>query len=326
LYKKELDNLINQNKLPKSFLLYGEEFYTNYYLKKMSTLVTSSKENILSFYFDEYDFRVAKEFISQQSLFGDINFLYIKSDKKIPKKELDSLVELCVKNDTSYFYFEYVGDDSKASDIAKSFTKKKGGDFVRFFKPNFGEMVGVLQNRARELGVDIDSYALRELITKENENLTLCYNDLEKLSLLNKKVTAEDINREIYGMGEIAIDDFVIKLLQKEDIYDDVSTLIESGSDEIKIINAITNYISMLLSFHLYIKAYGDFNTKEIVGFNLPPFLAKQRASLSIKFSIKIYENMLKELLLSEYAIKNEKNIEKNSFLYATLIKLQSYL
>ena len=326
MYKKELDNLINQNKLPKSFLLYGEEFYTNYYLKKMSTLVTSSKENILSFYFDEYDFRVAKEFISQQSLFGDINFLYIKSDKKIPKKELDSLVELCVKNDTSYFYFEYVGDDSKASDIAKSFTKKKGGDFVRFFKPNFGEMVGVLQNRARELGVDIDSYALRELITKENENLTLCYNDLEKLSLLNKKVTAEDINREIYGMGEIAIDDFVIKLLQKEDIYDDVSTLIESGSDEIKIINAITNYISMLLSFHLYIKAYGDFNTKEIVGFNLPPFLAKQRASLSIKFSIKIYENMLKELLLSEYAIKNEKNIEKNSFLYATLIKLQSYL
>ncbi len=326
MYKKELDNLINQNKLPKTFLLYGEEFYSNFYLKKMSSLIVSSKENILSFYFDEYDFRVAKEFISQQSLFGDINFLYIKSDKKIPKKELDSLVKLCVKNDTSYFYFEYVGDDSKASDIAKSFTKKKGGDFVRFFKPNFGEMVGVLQNRARELGVDIDSYALRELISKENENLTLCSNDLEKLSLLNKKVTAEDINREIYGMGEVVIDDFVIKLLQKKDIYDDISVLLESGSDEIKIINAIINYISMLLSFHLYIKAYGDFNTKEILGFNLPLFLAKQRAGLSIKFSVKSYENMLKELLLSEYAIKNEKNIEKNSYLYATLIKLQSYL
>ncbi len=326
MYKKELDNLISQNRLPKSFLLYGEEFYTNYYLKKMSSLIVSSKENILSFYFDEYDFKVAKEFISQQSLFGDINFLYIKSDKKLSKKELDSLVELCFKNDSSYFYFEYVGDESKGSDIAKSFSKKKGGDFVRFFKPNFSEMMGVLQNRAKELGIDIDTYALRELINKENENLTLCYNDLEKLSLLDKKICAEDIHREIYGMGEIVIDDFVIKLLNKEDIYEDVSILIDSGSDEIKIINAITNYISMLLSFHLYIKAYGDFNTKEILGYNLPPFLAKQRATLSIKFSVKSYENMLKELLLSEYAIKNEKNIEKNSFLYATLIKLQSYL
>ncbi len=325
MYKKELDNIINQKKFPKSFLLYGEEFYTNFYLKKIFSMITTS-ENILSYYFDEYDFKSAKDFISQPSLFGDINLLYLKTDKKIAKKELDSLVELCFKNLTSFFYYEYVGDDSKARDIVKSFSKKKSADFVRFFKPNFLDIMGILQKRATELNLNIDSYALRELIVKENENLALCYNDLEKLSLLDREIVSKDINNYIYGVGEIVIDDFINKLLNKESIYDEVTLLLDSGSDEIKIINAITNYISMLLSFHLYIKANGDYNSVEILGFNLPPYLAKQRANLAIRFSVKDYENMLKLLLKSEYMIKTEKNLEKNSFFYASLIKLQSFL
>ena len=325
MYKKELDNLISSKTLPKSFLLYGESFYTTFYVDKMIKLVTS-RELILSYYYDEYDFKSAKDYISQPSLFGDINFLYIKTDKKLPKKEVDTLVEMSFKNPTSYFYYEYLGDEAKARDLAKSFSKKKGGDFVRFFKPNISEMITILQNRAKELGIDIDSFALRELIVKENENLSLCYNDLNKLSILDKKITSKDIESEIFGVGEVVLDDLIVKLLNKEQVFDKISSLIESGVDEIKILNSITNYISMLLSFHIYIKANGDFNSVEILGYNLPPFLAKERASLSIKFSIKTYELMLKTLLECEYTLKKEQNIEKNSIFLSTLIKLQSFL
>ena len=325
MYKKELDTLIIQNKFPKSFLLYGEEFYTNLYLNKMLKLITD-KDSSLICYFDEYDFGVAKNYLSQPSLFGDINFFYLKSDKKIAKKELDTLVEMSFKNPTSYFYFEYVGDESKAKDITKSFPKKKGADFVRFFKPNIGEMIQVLTSRAKELELQIDSYALRELIIRENENLSLCYNDLEKLKILERNITSRDIEREIYGVGEIVLDEFIVKLLNKGDIFNEVNSLNESGVDEIKILNSITNYISTLLLFHVYIKANGDFNAKEILGFNLPPFLAKQRASLCIKFSIKTYEDMFKTLLDCEFALKNQQNIDKNSYFLSTLIKLQSFL
>jgi len=326
MYKKDLDSLIQNKTLPKSLLLYGEEFYTSYYIKKILPDITQ-KDNILSFYFDEYDFASAKNFIAQPSLFGDVNLLYIKNDKKVPKKELDELVDICHKNQNSFFYFEFLGEDRVAKDLTKSFSKKKSADFVRFFKPSMGEAINLLMQRSKELMMDIDMTSLRELLSVQNEDLSLCFNDLEKLALLDKKVTSFDIREHVFGVGEIVLDDFILKFLKKEDIKYELEAILESGgSDEVKIINAVTNYISMLLEFHLYIKANGTYDTKEILGYALPPFLAKERASLSIKITPLQYEKMLKELLESEYQLKNGKNIEKNSFLYATLIKLQSFL
>jgi len=325
MYKRELDNLIKDSAFPKSLLLYGEEFYTSYYIKKILPLITV-KDNILSYFFDEYDFAGAKNFISQPSLFGDINLLYIKHDKKIAKKELDTLVELCKINSNSFFYFEFLGEDRVAKDLTKSFSKKKGADFVRFFKPTVGESINILSQRARELNLNIDAQAIRELLMVENDNLSLCFKELEKLALLDRKITSNDIREHIFGVGEIVLDDFIVKLLKKEDIKGEVETIIESGSDEIRVINAISNYITMLLEFHLYIKANGSFDTKEILGYPLPPVLAKERASLSIKITPLQYELMIKELLKSEFLLKNEKNVDKNTILYATLIKLQSFL
>jgi DNA polymerase-3 subunit delta len=326
MYKKELDSIIQKNSLPKSLLLYGEDFYTSFYIKKILPLITI-KDNTLSFYYDEYDFSGAKNFISQPSLFGDTNLLYIKSDKKIAKKELDELVDICHKNQNSFFYFEFTGEDKVAKDITKSFSKKKSADFVRFFKPNMGESIAILSNRAKELMIDIDTTAIRELFAVQNGELSLCFNDLEKLALLDKKITSQDIREQIYGIGEIVLDDFIVKLLKRGDIKQDLETILEAGGvDEVKVINAITNYLTMLLEFHLYIKANGTYDTKEILGYPLPPFLAKERASLSIKITPYQYEMLLKELLKCEFLLKNEKNIEKNTLLYATLIKLQTFL
>ena len=326
MYKRDLDGLIAQGNLPAALLLYGEPFFTDFYAKKILPL-WGEKENVLSFYFDEYHYESAKNFIAQPSLFGDVNILYIRSDRKIPKKELDTLVSLTVKNPNSYILLHFSGDDRVAKDIAKSFTKKKGGDFVRFFKPNMGEAIAFMRQEAERLGLEIENFALQHLFMLQNEELSLCMNELEKLSLLNKPITVSDIDTHVYGMGKVSLDGFIVKLLQKADVKEDLSKLLEATTnDEIRIINAVTSYVTQLMLFHIYIKVHGRYDAVEIIGYPLPPQLVKERAALSIKFKLSVYKKLLKHLLLCEHELKYGQQIDKNSYLISCLIKLQTFL
>lgn len=326
MYKNHLEAAIKSGSLPKSLLLYGEEFFSTHYTKEILPLL-GDKDNVLSFYFDEYYFESAKGFIAQPSLFGDVNILYIRNDKKIPKKELDILVGLCQKNPTSYLLYQFSGDDRAGKELTKSFGKKKAADFVRFFKPHMGEAMAMMQQRAQALGLEIENYALQHLFMVQNEDLSLSINELSKLTLLDKKITASDIDKYVYGMGEIGIDAFITKLLAKEDIRDQLQKLLESGSfDEIKIINAIQAYMVQLFMFHSYIKVHGRYDVLEILGFPLPQNLAQMRAAQCIKINIPSYQKILKHLLETEFALKLESHIDKNSYTFSALIKLQSYL
>jgi len=328
MYKREFESLLNSSQLPKSLLLYGACFYQNNHfgdkiLQKLSVL----PEEKLLLYYDEYDFRLAKSFLSQLSLFGDRNILVIKTDKTIPKKELDILVELARKNDTNHFLLQFFGDDSKAKNIAKAFTPKKSANFVRFFKPNQGEAIFLLQNRAKEIKLNINAYALSHLYQLQNEDITLCINDLEKLNILDKEIEICDIDKLIYGLGSVGMDGFVYELLQKKDIRETYARLMELGNaDEIRIINAIESYISQLFLFYSYIKINGSFDARAVLGYPLPPALAQERSRLCMMFDLKTYNAVFKLLLESEYRLKKIQNIDKNSLLLSTLIKLQSLL
>ena len=326
MYKRDLDGLIGQGKLPRALLLYGEPFFTDFYAKKILPL-WSDKDNILSFYFDEYHFESARNHIAQPSLFGDVSVLYIRSDRKIPKKELDTLVALTQKNPGSYFLLHFSGDDRVAKEIAKSFGKKKGGDFARFFKPNMGEAIAFMREEANRLGLQIENFALQHLFMLQNEELSLCMNELKKLSLLGKPVTVSDIDTHVYGMGSLSLDTFIMKLLQKEDIKEDLVRLLDGAtSDEIRIINAITAYVTQLMLFHIYIKVHGRYDAIEILGYPLPPQLVKERAAMSIKFKLPLYKKLLEYLLSCEHALKYAQQIDKNSYLISCLIKLQTFL
>ncbi|MCH9812942.1 MAG: DNA polymerase III subunit delta [Epsilonproteobacteria bacterium] len=326
MYKNHLEVAIKGNNLPKSLLLYGEDFFSTYYTKRILPLL-GDKDNILSFYFDEYHYESAKNFIAQPSLFGDVNILYIRHDKKVPKKELDSLVGLCQKNPTSHLLYQFSGEDRVAKELTKSFGKKKSADFVRFFKPHMGEAMSMMQQQAQKLGLDIENYALQHLFMVQNEDLSLSMNELSKLTLLDKKVTAADIDKHVYGMGEMGMDEFIAKVLNKEDIREQLQKLLESGSfDEVKIINTIQSYMVQLFMFNAFIKVHGRYDVLEILGFPLPQNLAQQRAAQCIKINIPTYQKILKHLLEAEHTLKIESNIDKNSYTFSTLIKLQSYL
>ncbi len=326
MYKNNLDVAIKDRNIPKSLLLYGEEFFTSSYSREVLPLLGES-DNVLSFYFDEYNFTSAKNFISQPSLFGDVNILHIRSEKKIPKKELDVFVSLCHKTPTSYFLLQFDGDDKVGKDITKSFTKKNSADFVRFFKPQIKEATQYLQKSSREISLDIDNYALGHLFLLQNENLALSMNELSKLSILDKKIYASDIDNLVYGVGEVSMDEFINRVLNLEDIKDELQKILDSGSfDEVKIISALQAYMVQLFMFNIYIKTHGQPNVLEILGFPLPPQLANQRAAQSIKINLETYQKVLKHLLDSERALKKMPNIDKNSYTFSALIKFQSYL
>jgi DNA polymerase-3 subunit delta len=328
MYRREFESLLKAQKAPKSTLLYGACAYQNNVLtQQLLALLKAGSDEKVMMYFDEYNFTSAKNFLVQSSLFGDRNILIIKTDKTLPTKEVETLVGLCTKNDSSYFIYQYFGEDKKATPLTKLFDKQNDGVFVRLFKADFNEAIQLLQNHANTVGLSIDRYALQQLYMIHAEDLSLCVNECEKLLVLNKEIGINDINTHVYGLGSVSMDAFITKLLEKKDIKEEFERLVEGdGVEEIRIINAIQGHVSQLFLFHAYIKLYGTFDAKAILGYPLPPQLAAQRSQHSIKIDLATYHQLSNLLIDAEYRLKKIGNVEKTSYVLSSLIKLQSYL
>lgn len=328
MYKREFETLLRSAKIPKSLLLYGACHYQNELLgaQMLETLEVQNDEKLLVHY-DEYHFATAKNFISQSSLFGDRNILIIKTDKAIPAKELSVLVELCAKNDSSYFFYHYFGEEKKITPMTKIFDKTANAVFVRLFKADYNDAMNMLLNQAQKHGLTIHRHALQHLYMVHMEDLSLCVNEFDKLSILGKEIQINDIDTLVYGLGTVSMDGFITKILEKKDFKEDFLRMVESdGNDEIRIINAIQTYITGLFLFHAYIKLNGSFDAREILGYPLPQHLANQRSTQSIKINLETYKTMLSHLIETEFKLKKIPSIEKNTLLLSALIKLQTFL
>ena len=325
MYQREFDQKLKQS-FPKAVLLYGEndylvDYYIDTYIKK-----TDAKESMLSLYHDEWDFEQAKSFLSQSSLFGGTNLVVVKREKKIPKKELDILVELANKNEDNYFIYGYSGAAKDARSMQASFTDKKGGVWVRFFEPNVRDGVAILQQKAQQIKLDIDHYALQHLMLVLNNNLALCANELDKLAILGTKVTGKDIDRLVYSTAPLVTEQLLIDLFNKKPIISTITKLLETGEDEAALLRATQYFVNQIFLFHAYIKLNGHVDSAAILGYKLPKQIEEQKAQLALKVKsaslLKIYEHLLE----SELAIKKAPNTQKEVLLYSMLIKLQGYL
>jgi len=325
MYQKEFNQRLRQE-LPRAVLLYGEndyllDHYTDLYRKKLD-----ASESLLALYHDEYNFGQAKDYLSQSSLFGGTNFLLIRHEKKIPKKELDILIALTRKNSDNYLLFIFQGTAANAKGLQSSFTEKKGGIWVRFFETNVREGVALLQQKAQAIGLDIDHYALSHLMTLLNNNLALCSNELHKLAILGTKVESRDIDRLVYSTAPLAMEQLLIDLFAKEPVIDTISKLLELGEDEFSILRSTQFFVNQIFLFHAYIRLHGQPNSKEILGYQLPRHIEEQKARLALKVKtaalLKIYEHLVN----AELRLKKGGSIDKESLLYGIFIKLQSYL
>lgn len=325
MYQREFNNLL-QNQLPKALLLYGDDeylinYYIEYYIKKLD-----AQDSMLKMYYDEYDFTQAKSFLSQTSLFGGTNLLLIKNDKKIPKKELDTLVELANKDSDNYLVFAFGGESKDARSLQSSFSDKKGGVWVRFFEPNIKDGIALLQQKAQKIGLEIDHYALSHLMMLLNNNLALCANELEKLAILESKITSKDIDLLVYSTAPLAVEQLLIDLFAKKPITPTISKLLELGEDEFSLLRSLQFFVNQIFLFHAYIKLNGTVNSADILGYKLPKHIEEQKASLALRVKSSALLKIFEELLTSELTIKQASPTQREVLIYGLFVKIQQLL
>lgn len=313
MYKRELDNLLSTKKIPKSLILFGESrYYIEHYSKIISDSISNEKFTI---YFDDYEYQIAKNFLSQSSLFGDINMLIIKSDSKI--KELKELMDICQKVNDSYLIFEYYGDDSR---VYANYPNA-----VRFFAPNLNEATSILTQEASKLGINIDRGAIEHLITIQNFDISIAVNELKKLSIFDSKIGIKEVDSLSFALNDISLDDFIFKILSKEPFFDELNSILER-EDEIKIVIAISNFINQLSLFYLSNKLTQNRDSRVVLGYKLPKHLEENRFNLALRLNSKIYKEIFYILQDTELRFKTESKIDKSAILYSTLIKIQTLL
>lgn len=325
MYQRDFDQRLKQA-FPKAVLLYGNNDYLiDYYIDLYKTKL-DAKESMLTLYFDEWDFDQAKNYLSQTSLFGGTNLLIVKNDKKIPKKELDLLIQLANKNADNYFIYGYDETKTSAKSFQSSFTDKKGGVWVRFFEPNIRDGIAVLQQKAQKIQLDIDHYALQHLMLLLNNNLALCANELDKLAILGIKVTSKDIDKLVYSTAPLATEQLLIRLFNKEDIIPMITQLLDLGEDEASLLRSTQYFLNQIFLFHAYIKLNGHVDSAAILGYKLPKQIEDQKAQLALKVKSASLLKIFEHLLESEIAMKKAPATQREMLLYSMLIKIQSYL
>jgi len=322
MYKNELDNHIKNKTLSNNFVFFGEStFLIDMYTKILTNIEDAS---VVTMYHDEYNFESAKAHLSQGSLFGGANVLVIKTEKKVPKKELQILLSLCEKNPTNIFVYAYYGSDHKIYNNKKAFSTKTTMS-VRFFNPKEYESQNILLHIAQENSVNIDKYTLRHLLHVHNSDLALCAKEIEKFKIFDRVITTQDIDNLVYGLGEINLEQFIKKILNKQDFKEDLKNIIEHGEDEIRILTSITSYITQLYMFNIYIRVNGVANGMEILGYPAPKFVVDEKAQMSLKIKPKTYYKLHQILLESELKMKSYV-ADKSAILLSTLIRVQKAL
>ncbi|MEA3491023.1 MAG: DNA polymerase III subunit delta [Campylobacterota bacterium] len=325
MYRQELDRRLQQA-LPKALMLYGDnayliDYYIDHYIQTLQ-----AKDEMLTLYFDEWDFTRAKSYLSQSSLFGGTNLLIIKQNKKIPKKELDALIILANKNMENYLLLGFSGEATGAKNMQSSFSEKSGAAWVRFFEPNMREGVEILQKKAQLIGLDIDHFALQHLMISLNNNLALCSNELEKLAIFDSKITSKDIDHLVYSTAPMATEQFLTQLFEKKPITKMIGTLLELGEDELSLLRSTQRFVNEIFLFNAYIKLHGTPDSVAILGYKLPRQIEEKKAQLAMRVKPAALLNITEHLLERELEIKRPNAINRETLLYGTFIQMQRYL
>ncbi|KIM11642.1 MAG: hypothetical protein KU37_05480 [Sulfuricurvum sp. PC08-66] len=313
---------LQRGEIPHAFMLFGEShFLIDAYLSQLIAHFGAG-ESPHTLYAHEYTLANAKAYLSQGSLFGGANVLVLKSESKFAKKELDELIALTTKSPSAYLIWAYYGDDHRTASTAFS---QKGSDSVRLFDPPAHEALAILSQRAKALHLSIEKSVLEYLYKTQEHNVALAYQELEKLSLLNRPLQTHDIDTYVYAMGALTLDETIAQLLEKKSFLHAVARLRETGEEPVRIITAISGYITQLYLFWAYMRVHGKLDVRAILGYFPPPDVVKAKEALAMRFKEAQYRAILDFLIEAELQLKQGK-IDKDALFYAKLLQLQRLL
>ena len=296
--------------LPNFFLFYGDEFYLEFYYKKVLNQIKDTE--ILKFYYDEFDFDSAKNHLAQNSLFGDKNSLIIKIDK-FPSN-IDKLVEITKDN---HFYLFFYGDSKKAK------TKPFKNNFVRFFKPDLRELI-LISNEYMESknikNINLDN--LKYLISKVDYRFLL--SEIEKLALIDD-INYKVIDQLVFKYNETSFDEVFDDLFLNKEYLKKLEYLLFQGNEEIAILLSFVRYIRILYMFSLHIKNIGYENvSRDVLGYQIPKNLEELRKKIAFSIKEDKFLEFFEILLNSELEIKSSK--DKTAVLFKTFIQIKNLI
>ncbi len=320
MYKNEFDNYLKQDKRFKAYMFYGQ---STFLIEQYSLAVASmfgSNDEIEKLYFDDYDFKYAKNKLLQSSLFSSNNILLIKIEKKIPKKELDILIEVANTNPDSTLIIACMGDGDFKT-MESSFSLKTNSAAVRFFLPTDVEAIKFLEYEAKMLQIKYELSALNHLYFMHKNDLALCVNDLRKLAILDELITTNVIDANCFGIGVVNFEDFLHDLLSGKDIGNDLALILEEGMNEIFLLNQVTSFVQQLFMISSYARTIGQPNPKDILGFIPPKNIWEKKSKLAINRKPEVFQEILEYLLNIELEFKTSKIDNQSLYLQASLRK-----
>lgn len=325
MYKNVFDKELTTNIVYNGYMFYGQDDYLIQNYSDIISIKLANGDDIYKVYFDEYNFKDCVNYLSQSSLFSSSNILLIKTMKKIPKKEVDELISICKTNPDSFVIFSCIGETDFKT-MAKSFTKKSSSVEVRFFPPTDQEALQILNKEIQKHNLECGFGELQYLYNMHQKDLSLCVNDLNKLSILQTPISVNIINAQCFGMGGVSIDDFFNKLFTGQNINRDLYMILEEGMNEINLINQTTTFIQQLFNINSYLKLYGQLNILDIWGYKLPQNIANARAAIAMKFKIEELSEMLNYFTSLELELKTKSGLDINSYTQAQYRNFSSSL
>jgi DNA polymerase-3 subunit delta len=321
MYKNEFDNAIASNNIFNAYMFYGQSnFLIEFYANKVANMLGAPDE-IEKLYFDDYDFKYAKDKLLQSSLFASNNILLIKLDKKLNKDETTALIQACNTNLDSKVIFACMGD-SDFKTMGGYFTQKLNAVSVRMFPPYPNEAVKLIETEAKRLGIIFDISALNHLYFMHRQDLSLCMNDLKKLSILDEKIGVDAVDKHCFGIGAVNFEDFLHNLMSAQDISADLELLLEEGMNEVYLLNQVTSFVQQLFMISSYVRVYGNANAKEILGFIPPKPVWEKKSRLAINIKPELFLQIMDYLLDVELDLKSSKIDDSNLYLQACLRKI----
>lgn len=323
MYKNEFDNALRQNKTYNAYMFFGQ---STFLVESYSSMVASSigtREDIEKIYFDEYNFKYCKDKLLQSSLFSSNNILIIKTEKKLPKTEVVSLIEACNTNPDSTVIFSCIGDDDFRT-MSGYFSDKTKSASVRMFAPNPYEATQILESEALKLSLRFDTTALNHLYFMHRHDLSLTVNDLKKLSVLNDHISSKIIDQHCFGIGAVSLEDFLHNLLNGNDVSHELYSLLEEGVNEVYLLTQITAFVQQLFMISSYTRINGSANAKEILGYIPPKAVWDKKAKLAISIKPQVFLKMFDYLNNLELELKSSKIPDQNIYLQSCLIKFSA--
>lgn len=323
MYKNEFDNAFKQNKTFNAYMFFGQSTFLIENYTSMVAQNHGQSDDIEKIYFDDYNFKYCHDKLLQSSLFSSNNILVIKTEKKLPKKEVTALIEACNTNPDSVVIFACIGDaDFRA--MSGYFSIKTKSVSIRMFAPNAYEATKILEQEAIQLGLRYDTTALNHLFFMHRQDLALTVNDLKKLTILDEQISAKVIDQHCFGIGAVSLEDFLHNLLAGANVTQDINALLEEGLNEIYLLNQITAFVQQLFMISSYTRINGQANAKEILGYVPPKAIWEKKAKLAIAIKPQLFLKMLDYLNNLELELKSSKIPDQNIYLQSCLIKFSA--